>query len=142
MDTKYYAVPNAPLALSLTTHPGELTREDVVENLLKAMRLSNEYGEDWMADLLYWWYNKSGEIPETPEEDLESEEYMRAEAMYLTDVWEWDEARARALLNTAGWKDKLEPLSEERLEYLNSDSETWTVRTILLEFLPTEEPYY
>lgn len=34
---KYYRVPGCPMALSLATHPGELTVEDVQENIVRAL---------------------------------------------------------------------------------------------------------
>lgn len=142
MEQQLYAVKDGRLSLSLTTHAGTLEKSDVVENLVKAMKRSLECGEDWKADLLEHWYQVGGMIAETDEETLESEEAMYAEARELVDTWGINESRATTLLNEAGWKKQLEPLDEDQLDYMDSEEDIWSIKTIITEHLPYESPMY
>jgi hypothetical protein len=142
METKYYAVNGCSLMLSLTTHPGTLTREDVMENLVKAMKVSVEFGEDWKADIEGIWYQRSGMIELTPDEILEDEDEMWSMAKDLTNVWDVDGSRADWLLKTAGKGEELLPLDDEQKEQLD-EMENWSMFTLLCEaFPPQDSPYY
>ena len=141
MEQKFY-VKDCPLALSLADHGGTLTEEDVKKNLRKAIDLSNEYGEDWIADLLMYWENKPGMIPETDEKLLEDEEVIANWVDTLTNVWEWRGDQAQYLLNVAGVRQELVPLEEEDKEYLEEEKESWTLNYILTVILEMEAGPY
>ena len=56
---KYYRVPGCPMALSLATHPGELTVDDVQENIVRALENSQEQAkreqsEGYKGDCWVW----------------------------------------------------------------------------------------
>ena len=139
METKFYAVPNTPLCLSLTTHQGKLTKADVQDNLVKAMRVSNENGEDWMADIELLWDNKDGMIlgaDENPEM-LENEEVMRRNAEDLTNEWGEKSDQALMLLGLAGVGKELTEVQKEVIE----EAEEVTLAMILGEEMPYESPY-
>jgi hypothetical protein len=144
VNSGYYSVPNKPLSLSFATHPGELTREDVIRNLITAIEKSNELGEDWIADLRANWYQEPGMIMSTkPKEMLEDEKVIRQWAESLTDFWDIDGARAQAVLNAAGMGQELQPMNEELMEELMSDeADQWSLSWIVNEDLPSERPYF
>ena len=48
MATKYYAPPGQCWALTIATHPGTLTENDVVDNLMRMAVMQDEVSEDWM----------------------------------------------------------------------------------------------
>lgn len=63
MEQKYYVAEKGDMCLSLTTHPGTLTEQDIIDNLERMMRLEAEQqGEEepnWRellraANDLYW----------------------------------------------------------------------------------------
>lgn len=142
METKYYAVKDSPLSLSLAEHEGNLTQSDIKENLKKAIRLSNEYGEDWIADLNECWYQRSGMIlPTEDEELLEREDVMDYQIGEMLDPWS-SGYRTEMLLKMAGKGKKLEPLDEDQKLELEDEADSWTLRTIITEHLPYEEPMY
>lgn len=142
MEKKYYAVKGSPLSLSLAEHEGNLTQSDIKENLKKAIRLSNEYGEDWIADLNECWYQRSGMIlPTEDEELLEREDVMDYQIGEMLDPWS-SGYRTEMLLKMAGKGKKLEPLDEDQKLELEDEADSWTLRTIITEHLPYEEPMY
>lgn len=137
-----FCVKESPYALSLTDHGGTLTKADVKDNLRKAINLSNEYGEDWIADLKMYWENRAGMIPETDEEVLEDEEVIENWVDTLTNVWEERGDQAQFLLNKAGVGDPLEPLDEEEEEYVEDEKDYWTLNYILTVVLEMEAGPY
>ena len=141
MEQKFY-VKDCPLALSLTNHGGTLTKEDVKKNLRKAIALSNDYGEDWIADLKMYWENKEGMIPETDESLLEDEGVIENWVDTLTNVWEWRGDQAQYLLNVAGVKHELVPLDKEDEEYMEEEQGSWTLNYILTVILEMEAGPY
>ena len=142
METKYYAVKGCPLSLSLAEHEGNLTQSDIEENLKKAIDLSNEYGEDWIADLKACWYQRTGMIlPTENEELLESEDEIEEQVDCMLDPWT-SGYKTEMLLETAGEGMKLEPLDEEQKQWLEDEADSWTLRTIITEHLPYEAPMY
>jgi hypothetical protein len=63
MEQKYYVAKEGDICLSLTTHPGKLTEQDIIDNLRRMMRVeAKQNGEeepDWRETLraandLYW----------------------------------------------------------------------------------------
>lgn len=112
------------------------------KNLRKTIDLSNECGEDWIADLQMYWENKSGMIPETDEKLLEDEEVISNWVDTLTNVWEWRGDQAQYLLNVAGVRQELVPLEEEDKEYLEEEKESWTLNYILTVILEMEAGPY
>lgn len=141
MEQKF-CVKEGPYALSLADHEGTLTKEDVKDNLRKAIALSNEYGEDWIADLKMYWENRTGMIPETDESLLEDEDVIENWVDTLTNVWEWRGDQARYLLNKAGVGEPLTPLDEEEKEYVEDEKDYWTLNYILTVILEMEAGPY
>ena len=140
---RYYRVKGKQLSLSLATHSGTLTKNDLENNLMAAIQKSNDYGEDWIQDLRLHWYQESGMVPRTDDESLlENEEEIERQIDNMLDPWTsgW---RTEMLLDYAGVGEELVSLSEEELEELNSDeSESWTLSVIITEHLPYEPPKY
>ena len=142
MEQKYYAVPNKPLSLSFATHPGKLTKKDLVANLKTAIENSNECGEDWIADLKECWYQRPGMIMPTEEKSLledKKEISFQIEEMLDPERSGW---RTEMILQEAGVGEELQPLNEEQMEYLMDEGEEpITLRQIITSELPYEEPY-
>ena len=139
-----YAVRDSKLGLSLVKHDGFLSREDIVENLIAAMKKSNEYGEDWHYDYAYSFLQKAGMIHPLDNPDLlEDEDYMRAHAEEMTDIWDFRGEHAEGILSLAGIGEKLIPIEEyykEELisgeiydleEYIEDLSSEWTLSQVL-----------
>ena len=142
MEQKYYAVKDSPLSLSLTQHSGILTERDLKTNLKKAIMLSNEYGEDWIADLKEHWYQVPGMIMSTKDKNLlENEEIMESQIADMLDPWT-SHYRTEMLLQEAGVGKELTPLDSEQLEVLENEQDTWTLQVIITEHLPYESPIY
>ena len=140
---KYYKVRDTPTSLSLATHSGTLTRNDLKHNLMVAMQKSNDYGEDWIQDLRIDWYQESGIIPRTEDESrLGRKEEMEWQIENMLDPWT-SGSMAEMLVDYSGVGEELALLTEEELEELNSDeSESWTLKVIITEHLPYEHPAY
>jgi hypothetical protein len=137
----YYAVPNKPLSLSFATHPGKLTKKDLIANLKTAIENSNECGEDWIADLKECWYQREGMIMPTEDESLlEDEKEISFQIGEMLDP-ERSDWRTEMILKEAGVGEELQPLNEEQMEYLMDGEEIITLRQIITSELPYEEPY-
>lgn len=139
-----YVVKDSKLSLSNTKHSGELTRQDVIENLVASMRRNNEYGEDWHYDYAYSFLHQEGTImPLENTNLLEDEDYIYQHAEEMTDVWGDRGGRAQDILNKAGVGEPLIPLEEifkEELlqgeitdleEYFEDISSEWTLMQVL-----------
>lgn len=139
-----YGVKDSELCLSNTRHPGKLSREDVVENLMAAMERNNEYGEDWHYDYAYSFLHQEGMIlPLEDESLLKDDDYIRQHAEEMTDVYGYRSGQAEDLLNRAGVGKPLIPLEEifrEELlegeitnlsEYYEEISSEWTLMQVL-----------
>ena len=139
----YYAVPNKPLSLSFASHPGKLTREDLISNLKTAIAKSNEYGEDWIADIKADWYQRPGMIMPTEDESLlEDEKVISSQIEDMLDPWESHD-KTEILLREAGVGEELQPMNEEQMEeFMSDESNRWTLRTFIIEILPYESPYF
>ena len=135
---------DSSMCLSLTTHPGKLTKEDIKKNLRKAIDLSNEYGEDWLQVMGLYWYNKTGMVnPTEDEEELEDEEIIDREIDEMTDEWGAEKSsQALYLLQEAGRNEELIPVEGEMLEYLENNQDIWTLQYILAEELGLETGPY
>ena len=141
--TGMYGVKSSNLGLSITRHPGTLSREDVIENLLTAMKLDNEYGNDWHSDYAYQFLHQEGMIIPIKDELLEDEDYIRQHAETMTDTWDVFGSNAQEVLNEAGVGENLVPIEEifkEELlegeisnleEYIKEMRDTWTLGSLL-----------
>lgn len=138
-----YAVENSELGLSVTRHSGKLSREDVISNLIKAMKRDNEMGEDWYYGYAYSFLHQPGMIMPFEKELLEDEDYMRECAEEMTDVYGDRGGQAEEILSRAGVNEELIPIEEifkEELlngditdfeEYLEEISYEWTLMGLL-----------
>lgn len=140
---KYYRVPECPMALSLATHPGELTKYDVQGNLVRAMQKSQEQakrdqaqgmkGDCWAWELEHNYFRDQGSLPmsmqqiewgadERDWENADSEDFMWRTAERLTGDWveePADDDYGRELKRQAGVGETLEEItSPEDLEEL------------------------
>ena len=104
------------LSLSLTEHPGDLTESDIRENLRKAIKRSNEYGEDWIADIEMDWYQRSGVIEPTDEDLLDDEDEIEKTSKRVL------EAEARRIL-----RKELEFAYQTQGYETNYDIEVWNI---------------
>jgi len=140
--TGYFTVAGRPLSLAYAAHDGTLTKEDIKINLLTAIERSNECAEDWLADLQECWYQKSGIIMPTVDKNLlVDRERMEYEVGEMLDEWGYYGSKASFLLHEAGYNEELEPMNYEEMELFYSDeADRWTLRTIITEHLPYEEP--
>ena len=125
---------------SLTEHPGILTESDVRENQPKAVKQSNEYGEDWIADIEMDWYQRSGIIEPTDEDLLVDEDEIEQQIDGLFDPWEGGH-RTELLLKKAEVGKTLQPLDEEQLVEME-ESDSWTLSVIISEIIPYESSYF
>ena len=125
---------------SLTEHPGILTESDVRENQPKAVKQSNEYGEDWIADIEMDWYQRSGIIEPTEEDLLDDEDEIEQQIDELFDPWAGG-YRTELLLKKAGVGKTLQPLDEEQLVEME-ESDSWTLSVIISEIIPYESSYF
>lgn len=139
-----FAVNNSQLSLSLVNHAGVLSRSDVIDNLLLAMKLSNDYGEDWYLDYEIQFLHKEGTLKQMDIPGLlDNESYMRQIAEVITDEWGIYGSKAQDVLNLAGIGKELVPIEEFMKEdllsgnihnledYLGEMREEWTLNYVL-----------
>ena len=139
-----FAVRDSMLNLSLVKHNGVLSREDVVDNLIAAMKRSNENGEDWHFDYAHSFLHQVGMIKSLDDPNLlEDEDYIRAHAEEMTDVYDFHGSQAKVILSLAGVGEKLVPIEEyfkEELflgeindlgEYIEDLSSEWSLSQVL-----------
>ena len=66
---------------------------------------------------------------------------MEYEVGEMLDEWGYYGSKASFLLHEAGYNEELEPMNYEEMELFYSDeADRWTLRTIITEHLPYEEP--
>lgn len=139
-----YAVANSTIGLSMTRHAGTLTKDDIVENLIAAMKRSNDVGEDWYFDYEYSFLHKPGMYKGLEDESLlEDEDFMRECAEEMTDFNSCYGGQVEAILHNAGYGKELIPIEEvfrdlllggeitDLEEHIKDISGEWTLSQVL-----------
>jgi hypothetical protein len=152
---KYYRVPECSMVLSLATHPGKLTVQDVQSNIFRVLKNTSQKQEEcWVHELeKHYWQTDQGILPwsmQRPGGKATEEEWEQSEDE--TEMWTMadrltgepgnyimDEAnefdRGKAVKEAAGVGETLEEItSPEDLEELEETLEAtvWS----LIEALP------